>query len=87
MLALGLAGCPDHCHDCDPSGTICFACSGDYEANVFGSCHENTIDNCVIYGPTDECFNCQPTFRLNNNKCEKDYTGCVLANSHDGTCF
>ena len=29
LIVSMLAGCPDGCLDCDPSGTICFACGGD----------------------------------------------------------
>ena len=87
LVSCLVVACPPNCHDCDPSGTICFACAHNYEANVFGSCQENKIDKCVIYGPTGECFNCQPTFRLEGEKCEKDFSGCIMPNSNDGTCF
>ena len=56
LLALttyAAAVCPEHCDECDDSGSICFACQGDFEVNVFGGCHANTIDKCVIYGPSD----------------------------------
>lgn len=81
------AQCPSKCLECDPSGTICFACDEGLSINVFGQCNENTIQNCVIYGPSGECFNCEPTFKLEGDKCVKDYTGCILSNSNDGTCF
>lgn len=86
LMATTFAGCPDGCLDCDPSGTICFACGGDLEASVFGFCHENTIDKCNIYGPADECFNCQPTYKFEANECKKDYSGCLVGRP-DGTCF
>lgn len=53
IATVACGACPDHCEECDDSGSICFACSKDFEINVFGGCHANTIDKCVIYGPSD----------------------------------
>ena len=65
------ANCPDYCNDCDPSGKICFACKQDYELSVLGKCVSNVIDKCIVYGPTNQCFVCQPSFELSGNKCVK----------------
>ena len=80
LLVVLMGQCPPDCIECDPSGAVCFACDKGLGINVFGQCHPNKIDKCVIYGPTDECFNCEPTFRLHDEKCVKDYSGCILAN-------
>lgn len=77
LTTFAVATCPDHCDECDDSGSVCFACQGDFEVNVFGGCHENTIDKCVIYGPSDECFRCQQTYSVVDGKCQRSYTGCV----------
>lgn len=88
LVAIAAANdCHDHCVDCDASGEICFACEGHYEINVFGMCVGSKVPRCTVYGPSSECFNCQPTYILNDNSCRKDYSGCILANSNDGTCF
>ena len=65
------ANCTDYCNDCDPSGKICFACKQDYELSVLGKCVSNVIDKCIVYGPTNQCFVCQPSFELSGNKCVK----------------
>ena len=70
-------GCSPGCSECDPDGVMCFACDADKETDVFGGCHDNTIDKCTIYGPTGECFQCQPTFTLKDGGCVKDYRGCM----------
>ena len=44
--------CQPGCEECDPEGIICFACATDKETDVFGGCHDNTIDKCTIYGPS-----------------------------------
>lgn len=69
--------CSKDCNECDSSGNLCFACGADKEVNVLGSCHDNTIDKCIIYGPSDECFRCQPTFSLKDGKCQKSYSPCI----------
>lgn len=74
---LSANNCGEHCVDCDPSGTICFACQGDKEVNVFGQCHDNSIDKCIIYGPMDECLRCQPTYTLKDGHCAKTHDGCM----------
>ena len=33
------AQCPNKCLECDPSGTICFACDDGLAINVFGQCN------------------------------------------------
>ena len=58
FLFLSYSSCPDNCLECDPSGSVCFACNHGLGMNVFGQCNQNIIDKCVIYGPSDECFNC-----------------------------
>lgn len=87
QLAAAQNTCPENCQACDPSGMICFACQQGYEVNVLGGCTTNVIDKCTIYGPTEECFNCQPTYTLDELACVKDYSGCVLGNANDGSCF
>ena len=72
LFVLGLAmTCPDNCNDCDPSGNICFACAQNYELSVLGKCVGNIVDKCIVYGPTYECFVCQPSFELSGNRCIK----------------
>lgn len=63
--------CPDYCNDCDPSGNICFACKQDYELSVLGKCVSNVVDKCIVYGPTDQCFVCEPSFELSGDRCVK----------------
>ena len=58
-----VAACPSNCNDCDPSGNICFACGEGYEMSVTGQCiSDQTIQRCTLYGPTNQCFVCQPTY-------------------------
>ena len=83
LLALVLlaAACPDNCEDCDPvSGAICFVCSEGYEPNVMGQCvDQNVVPNCVLYGPTNQCFACKATYKIDNTdgSCKKEYSGCL----------
>ena len=37
MVGLG-QGCSPGCKECDPSGSICFACDANMEADIFGVC-------------------------------------------------
>lgn len=74
ILIIGLTAqtkCSDFCNDCDPSGKVCFACKQDYELSVLGKCVSNVVDKCIVYGPTNQCFVCQPSFELSSNKCVK----------------
>lgn len=45
---------------------------------------ETLIDKCSLYGPTGQCFVCQPTYTLANGKCVKDFSGCL--NFGDNSC-
>jgi len=64
IIVLSL-GCSEHCVDCTPDNSICFACDNGYELSVFGKCLlETTVIKCILYGPKDACFVCQPTFEL-----------------------
>ena len=77
LFAFALS-CPSNCNDCDPQATICFACAEGFEMNVLGTCVDsNTVPKCTLYGPTNQCFACQPTFTINNGQCLKDYSACL----------
>jgi hypothetical protein len=62
FLIICLNSCPDNCNGCDPSGSVCFACKHDYELSVLGKCIKNVIDKCIVYGPKNQCFVCQPSY-------------------------
>lgn len=74
--------CDQNCLDCQQGN--CFACNTEFERDVFGACQSNVVDKCVIYGPGQTCFVCQPTFLLSNQSCTKMMDGCL--NSDSGNC-
>ena len=78
--------CGEDCIDCDPTMNICMVCRGSIESDVFGNCHNNTIDKCITYGPTSDCLRCQNTFTLSNGGCVKSFTGCTNEGS-GGECY
>lgn len=79
--------CPNNCNDCDPNGTICFACAEGFELSVTGSCVSSSlVARCTLYGPTNQCFVCQPTFSLDNNgNCLKNGSPCLVNDASDDT--
>jgi proprotein convertase subtilisin/kexin type 5 len=86
LVLLGVvASCPNNCNDCDPTGTVCFACVEGFEVSVLGTCVDsNTIPKCNLYGPINQCFACQPTFTINSNgQCLKDYSACLVYDPSD----
>lgn len=51
-----------------------------------GSClSSSTVPGCVLYGPTGQCFSCQPTFTITNGQCVKDSTACLAYDPSDST--
>ena len=89
LLVAGIFACPNNCNDCDPSGNICFACGEGFELSVTGQCvNEATIDKCILYGPTNQCFVCQPTYSLDNNgNCLKNGSPCLMTDpANDAIC-
>ena len=49
---------------------------------------EGEVDNCGLYFNATYCLTCRPTYSLQNNRCIKDYSGCLknLTNSRCGVC-
>lgn len=85
-LLVGAAGCPNNCNDCDPSGQVCFACGEAFELSVTGQCISAvTIPMCTLYGPTQQCFVCQPTYSLGNGNCLKNGSPCLATDPSDDT--
>jgi hypothetical protein len=66
IIILASCQCGDDCLDCEPMMSICIACKGQLETDVFGKCHKNTVDKCTTYGPDGSCLRCQNTFTLDN---------------------
>jgi len=86
FLIAGLVlACPPNCNDCDPEGNVCFACGLGHELSVIGKCvPDSTIKGCTLYGPTNQCFLCQPTFSLDNNgRCLKNGSPCLSSDPAD----
>lgn len=81
IFVVAYSQCSPDCLYCDPAINVCIVCQGLAESSVFGVCHPNTIDKCIMYGPSDECYRCQPTYVLKNGKCERAYTGCISSGS------
>ena len=77
LLSAAALDCAQGCVDCTQVG--CTVCAPNYEATIFGTC-SNAIDKCVIYGPDDICFNCQPTYDLQGQLCVKKTSGCLAFN-------
>lgn len=88
LLSVAMA-CSNNCYDCDPAGTICFACAEGFELSVTNTCVDsNTIPKCNLYGPANQCFACQATFTINNGQCLKDYSACLAYDpSDDSKCI
>jgi hypothetical protein len=88
LLSVAMA-CSNNCYDCDPAGTICFACAEGFELSVMNTCVDsNTIPKCDLYGPANQCFACQATFTINNGQCLKDYSACLAYDpSDDSKCI
>lgn len=86
VVLLGAAmSCPSNCNDCDPTATVCFSCAEGFELSVLGTCVDsNTIPKCNLYGPTNQCFACQPTYTISNSgQCLKDYSACLVYDPSD----
>lgn len=89
MLIIQLSAqtqCPDNCNGCDSTSSTCFACNQDYELSILGKCVTNVVDKCIMYGPNNQCFLCQPTYALSRNTCVKQYDGCLNKNVVDNQC-
>ncbi len=72
LLTYVAFACPPNCLDCDSSAAYCYACDEKFELTVTGTCvNSNIIDKCTVYGPTNQCYACQPSFQLSNGKCVK----------------
>ena len=84
LLLVLAAACPDNCNDCDPTGGICFACKENYELSVTGECYNaSTVARCTLYGPTKQCFLCQPTYSIENGACLKNGQACLATDPSD----
>lgn len=52
LISAAMSQCGDDCLECEPTMGVCAVCRDDMETDVFGQCHENTVPNCVTYGPS-----------------------------------
>jgi hypothetical protein len=65
---------------------VCFACGEAFELSVTGQCISAvTIPMCTLYGPTQQCFVCQPTYSLGNGNCLKNGSPCLATDPSDDT--
>lgn len=78
LLILIAQSCPNNCTNCDPDASVCYACAFSFELNIFGTCVDSTtVSKCSLYGPSNICFACQPTYTITNGQCIKDYSACI----------
>jgi hypothetical protein len=66
--------------------SVCFACGEGFQLSVMGTCVDaHTIPNCILYGPTNQCFACEATYTISNGQCLKDYSACLETDPSDDT--
>lgn len=78
FLVLGTSSeCFGGCFECDPESKMCSACYEGFQLTIMGGCVSGTIPHCNLYLTPEQCMRCSPTYRLENNACHRDYSGCL----------
>ena len=83
LLQLSLS-CPSNCRFCS-TDSRCLSCGEGHKLMLSGGCTPQTVDNCRIYSAAATCSICEPTFKLVDRNCVKDYSGCIVRN-RQGKC-
>ena len=77
ILTMSLVNaCDEGCAHCDPETGVCFACQNGHQLTLLGACVPDVVPNCRLYLNAQQCLRCLPTFKIKDNLCQSDYSGC-----------
>lgn len=84
VLISVICSCPNNCLFCLKKQK-CITCQNFYFLTQESACIPKSIQNCRVYSQMGKCSVCQPSFRVENNLCLKDISGCIIRDKN-GLC-